>query len=253
MAEKVLNSRIVSTHDTEANWNSSSLVPKKGEIIVYDKDTSHGYGRIKVGDGTTAVSSLAFARVEIANKTASSLTIQGNGSTLGTFDGSSTKTINLNYSNVGAAAASHSHTYAGSSSAGGAATSANKVNSALTIQANGSSLGSFDGSAAKTFNITYSNVGAAAASHGTHVSYGTTASALGTTSGGSASTVSRSDHVHPVPALTSCSGTLSIAKGGTGATTAAAARAALGINLIVSDTEPASPTEGTIWFKPTTE
>lgn len=47
----------------------------------------------------------------------------------------------------------------------GNATSASKVNNALTIQANGSSLGSFDGSSAKTFNITYSNVGAAAANH----------------------------------------------------------------------------------------
>lgn len=36
---------------------------------------------------------------------------------------------------------------------------------ALTIQANGSSLGTYDGSSAKTFNLTYSNVGAAAASH----------------------------------------------------------------------------------------
>ena len=40
-----------------------------------------------------------------------------------------------------------------------------KCPNSLTIQANGTSLGSYDGSAAKTFNITYSNVGAAAASH----------------------------------------------------------------------------------------
>lgn len=58
----------------------------------------------------------------------------------------------------------------------------------------------------------------AAASHGTHVSYGTSAKALGTSSAGSASTVSRSDHVHALPALTSCTGTLTVAKGGTGAT-----------------------------------
>lgn len=36
---------------------------------------------------------------------------------------------------------------------------------AITIKANGTSLGTFDGSTAKEFNITYSNVGAAAASH----------------------------------------------------------------------------------------
>lgn len=44
---------------------------------------------------------------------------------------------------------------------------------AITIQANGTSLGSYDGSSAKTFNITASNVGASASNH-TH-----TASAVG--------------------------------------------------------------------------
>lgn len=50
--------------------------------------------------------------------------------------------------------------------------------------------------------------------------YGTTATALGSSaSAGSVNSASRSDHVHPFPALTSCTGTLSIAKGGTGKTT----------------------------------
>ena len=58
-------------------------------------------------------------------------------------------------------------------------------------------------------------------SHGTHVTYGTSATSLASTaSAGSASTVSRSDHAHPFPALTSCTGTLTVAKGGTGKTTA---------------------------------
>ena len=87
------------------------------------------------------------------------------------------------------------------------------------------------------------NLGAAAASHGTHVTYGTSASALGTSSAGSASTVSRSDHVHALPALTSCTGTLSIAKGGTGKTTAADARAALG----AAATTTYTATVGTSW------
>ena len=63
-------------------------------------------------------------------------------------------------SDIGAAASSHTHNYAGSSSAGGAATSANKVNSTLTIQGNGKSLGTFNGSANKTVNITPSSIGA---------------------------------------------------------------------------------------------
>ena len=46
--------------------------------------------------------------------------------------------------------------------------------------------------------VTPANIGAAASSHGTHVSYSTTAPVMnGTASVGSAATVSRSDHVHP--------------------------------------------------------
>ena len=56
----------------------------------------------------------------------------------------------------------------------------------------------FNGSAAKSINITPAAIGAAAASHGTHVTYGTDApKANGTASAGSANSVSRSDHVHP--------------------------------------------------------
>ena len=107
--------------------------------------------------------------------------------------------------------------------------------------------------------------GKAASSHGTHVAYSTTApAAAGTASAGSAATVARSDHVHPAQTSVSgnagtatklatartirtnlastsaanfdgsanvtpgITGTLPIANGGTGATTAAAARTALG-------------------------
>ena len=57
--------------------------------------------------------------------------------------------------------------------------------------------------------------------HGNHVEYGTTAQALGASaSAGSANSVSRSDHVHPLPDLDDCKGTLPLSKGGTGATTA---------------------------------
>lgn len=78
---------------------------------------------------------------------------------------------------------------------------------ALTIQGNGTTLtnGTYDGSAAKTVNITPSSIGAAAASHGTHVTYSTTVPLVaGTAAVGTASTVSKSDHVHP--AQTSVSG-----------------------------------------------
>lgn len=71
---------------------------------------------------------------------------------------------------------------------------------ALTIQGNGTTLtnGTYDGSSAKTVNITPSAIGAAESSHGTHVSYSTTAPVMdGTASVGTATTVSRSDHKHP--------------------------------------------------------
>ena len=69
MAEKQINGRIVHKHDTEANWNkATNFIPKKGEIIVYDPDSSYTYSRVKVGDGTTKVTSLPF--IDNAIKTA---------------------------------------------------------------------------------------------------------------------------------------------------------------------------------------
>ena len=49
--------------------------------------------------------------------------------------------------------------YAGSSNAGGSATSAEKLNNSLTIKLNGTSQGAWDGST-KTINITAASVGA---------------------------------------------------------------------------------------------
>ena len=62
-----------------------------------------------------------------ANSVKSALTIQFNGTTKATFNGSAAATVNITPSAIGAAAASHTHNYAGSSSAGGAANSANRV------------------------------------------------------------------------------------------------------------------------------
>ena len=122
-----------------------------------------------------------------------------------TFDGSAN--ISFSVASIGAAASSHTHNYAGSSSAGGAA---NSVKTNLIIKLNGGStegtnLFTFNGSTAKTVNITPSAIGAAASSHGTHVTYSTSAPLVaGTASVGSANNVARGDHVHP--AQTSVSG-----------------------------------------------
>lgn len=69
---------------------------------------------------------------------------------------------------------------------------------ALTLSLNGTSQGGYDGSAAKTINVTAASIGAAATSHGTHVTYSSTPPKIaGNAAVGTASTVSRSDHVHP--------------------------------------------------------
>lgn len=93
-------------------------------------------------------------------KNPSALTIQGNGTTLtnGTYDGSAAKTVNITPSSIGAAASSHTHNYAGSSSAGGAATSANKWATARNI--NGLSV---DGTANRVNYGTCSTAAATAA------------------------------------------------------------------------------------------
>ena len=117
------------------------------------------------------------------------------------------------------AAASHTHNYAGSSSAGGAATSANKVNTDLIVKLNsgtteGTNLFTFNGSTAKTVNITPSAIGAAPTSHAsTATTYGaasasnyghamassTTPKANGTAAVGSETAkFARGDHVHPL-------------------------------------------------------
>ena len=61
MSEKNIKTRIVHKHDTEENWNKAiNFIPKQGEIIVYDVDTTYTYERMKIGDGITNVNDLPF-------------------------------------------------------------------------------------------------------------------------------------------------------------------------------------------------
>ncbi len=69
----------------------------------------------------------------------------------------------------------HTHNYAGSASAGGAA---NSVKTNLIIKLNGGTTEgtnqfTFNGSTAKTVNITAASIGAAGSNHGTHLTLGT--------------------------------------------------------------------------------
>ena len=55
-------SKIIHKHDTEANWQAyrSGYVPAAGEIVVYDRDESRSFERIKIGDGVTTILNLPF-------------------------------------------------------------------------------------------------------------------------------------------------------------------------------------------------
>lgn len=64
-----------------------------------------------------------------ALKNPNAITISLNGTSQGAYDGSAAKSINITASSIGAAASGHTHNYAGSSSAGGSATSAVKLDS----------------------------------------------------------------------------------------------------------------------------
>ena len=57
-------------HDTEANWQKATgFIPKMGELIVYDIDSTYGYERFKIGDGATNVNSLPFADAHKVDQT----------------------------------------------------------------------------------------------------------------------------------------------------------------------------------------
>ena len=60
--EKNIYGRISQKIDTEANWlKAVNFIPNKGEIIIYEKDASHTYDRIKIGDGVSNVNDLPFS------------------------------------------------------------------------------------------------------------------------------------------------------------------------------------------------
>lgn len=130
----------------------------------------------------------------------------------------------------------------------------------LTIQGNGTTLtnGVYDGSAAKTVNITPSSIGAATSSH-KHAASHITSGTLGVARGGTGITSNPSMLTNlgstsaasvfaasPRPGIT---GTLGLGNGGTGATTAAAARTNLGITSGDGAPSGSSAGEGSIYFQ----
>ncbi len=152
-----------SSHGTHVTY--SSTAPKVAgtaavgsENAVARGDHVHAAQTSVSGNAGTATKLATARNIVIGNKTNS-------------FNGTANITFTL--ADIGAAASGHTHNYAGSGSAGGAANSATKLATARTITI-GNKANTFDGSG----NITYtlSDIGAAAASHGTHLTIGTGAS-----------------------------------------------------------------------------
>ena len=138
--------------------------------------SSHTHTSSQISDFDDAVADLLPS---IPTKLPNPYSITFTGATTGTYDGS--KAVTINIPTTGATSKE---------------SLVIKLNSGTT---EGTNMFTFNGGTAKTVNITPSSIGAAAASHGTHVTYGTDAPrANGTASAGSASSVSRSDHVHPL-------------------------------------------------------
>ena len=69
--EKTLRTRIQNRHAPESYWvSNSTFVPRAGELIVYDVDSTHTEPRLKFGDGTTKIANLPFLTADIIAKLA---------------------------------------------------------------------------------------------------------------------------------------------------------------------------------------
>lgn len=166
------------THSQYENPNSYGLIhigdksiSATGTDDVIDFKSGDGIN-ISFGSSDATTSSVLIANTGVRSISS--------GSTNGTISVNTGGTVtNVAVKGLGSAAytastayasSSHTHKYAGSSSAGGTATEAAKTTGTLTIQTNGTSAGTFNGSANKTVNITPANIGAATSNH-THSGY----------------------------------------------------------------------------------
>ena len=59
MAETI-SARMIQKHGTMAQWEANPIVPRVGEIIIYDPDNYCSYSRLKIGDGKTSAPGLPF-------------------------------------------------------------------------------------------------------------------------------------------------------------------------------------------------
>lgn len=100
-----------------SNWSAYCAAASHTHDYAASGHTHNYASTVKVGStsytcSSNVISLPAYPTVPTSLKCPTSLTIQANGTSLGSYDGSAAKTFNITYSNVGAAAASHSHTFA---------------------------------------------------------------------------------------------------------------------------------------------
>lgn len=268
---KITNNTITTNHIQDGTITNDDIAPGtiKGDRISNSTISSSHIidGTIELNDLSTNLQNIIQNAGQI-NLTANRAVItnsNGNG-----FETSRTTSTELSYlsgvtSSVqtqlnNKAALNHTHNYAGSSSAGGAA---NSVANALTISLNGTSQGAYNGSAAKSINITASSIGAATSGH-VHAAGDITSGTLAVGRGGTGITANPSMLINlsstsaasvfaasPRPGIT---GTLDISHGGTGATARGGSNSSTGllykIGLMSGTANPSgSAANGCVYIK----
>lgn len=218
MGEKILKSRIIHKHGTAADWSkATTFIPKQGELIIYDKDSTHSYERVKIGDGVTTVSSLPFIDANKVDKV--------NGKGLSTNDYTTIEKNKLAGIDEGANKTVIDSALSSTSENPVQNKAVNTAISDLQTKIGNTSVSSQIMTAIDA--ITPDSIGAAASSHN---------QAASTITSGTLS----SNRLPTVP----------ITKGGTGATTASSARTNLGFTY--GTTEPSGTPdtgEGSVYFK----
>lgn len=209
-----LNSLVVAGSSTATTTTTTALANSQVHLNMIEDGKVKSSFQIS-GEGQTSVTADSTGNISVKTSIASlpnpnALTIQGNGKTITAYDGSYARTVNITPSSIGAAA-SHSHPYL--PLAGGTISSSNF--GPLTIERSGTTNGAaiyfknsngILGSIGMTNSV---NSGLQRWGYGTDTHMytvldtgnaftTTTPKANGTAAVGSATTVSRSDHVHPL-------------------------------------------------------